>query len=323
MAALDDPADNGRRHQFKIESLGPPYIEWTGLVAFGEIPAMMRTHFTANSRARTCGGVCLKSGSPLSFDLDCYGEGYIRRYPKAPLEAQPGVRENLLPYFNTFAIGGPARSAEIEAAIFTTRTQQDTADLFLCVCAPEAGVVTTAVCIEATDWLAPAKACATYHSEATEVSRDLALTWVELHDRDKLELAAGLSLATLHERVEAAPPNSRVTVAKNTTLSREAVLKALDAPPADLLEALAAAAVPDEEWRAVEPIVLESIAAARAGVETYEATVTSRRHLQFIEHHAPYRVRRLPNGGVLLATHPYRTLWPLWEGALFLLGITA
>jgi hypothetical protein len=25
---------------------------------------------------------------------------------------------------------------------------------------------------------------------------------------------------------------------------------------------------------------------------------------------------------VLLATHPYRTLWPLWADALFLLGIT-
>ena len=26
-------------------------------------------------------------------------------------------------------------------------------------------------------------------------------------------------------------------------------------------------------------------------------------------------------GGVLLATHPYRTLWQLWADALFLLGI--
>jgi hypothetical protein len=34
-------------------------------------------------------------------------------------------------------------------------------------------------------------------------------------------------------------------------------------------------------------------------------------------------VRRLPNGGVMLATHPYRTLWPLWADALFLLGITS
>jgi hypothetical protein len=32
-------------------------------------------------------------------------------------------------------------------------------------------------------------------------------------------------------------------------------------------------------------------------------------------------VRRLPNGAVMLATHPYRTLWPLWADALGLLGI--
>jgi hypothetical protein len=34
-------------------------------------------------------------------------------------------------------------------------------------------------------------------------------------------------------------------------------------------------------------------------------------------------MRRLPNGGVLLATHPDRILWPLWADALFLLGITS
>jgi hypothetical protein len=43
--------------------------------------------------------------------------------------------------------------------------------------------------------------------------------------------------------------------------------------------------------------------------------------LAFIERHAPNHVQRLPNGGVVLATHPYRTLWPLWADALFLLGI--
>ncbi|WP_437651507.1 hypothetical protein [Sorangium sp. So ce362] len=31
--------------------------------------------------------------------------------------------------------------------------------------------------------------------------------------------------------------------------------------------------------------------------------------------------RRLPSGGVVLATHPYRTLWPLWADALFALGL--
>jgi len=54
----------------------------------------------------------------------------------------------------------------------------------------------------------------------------------------------------------------------------------------------------------------------------HKVYVNSRKHLQFIQRHAPYHVRRLPNGGVLLATHPYRTLWQLYADALFLLGIT-
>jgi hypothetical protein len=43
--------------------------------------------------------------------------------------------------------------------------------------------------------------------------------------------------------------------------------------------------------------------------------------VRWIEQHAPFHVRRLPNGGVRLATHPYRILWPLWADALHLLDI--
>ncbi|NUQ78543.1 MAG: hypothetical protein HUU21_33865 [Polyangiaceae bacterium] len=88
-----------------------------------------------------------------------------------------------------------------------------------------------------------------------------------------------------------------------------------------VLEALEAAAVPDDEWRAVEPLALEHLAAIEQGASVVEVDVTSKKHRHFIEQHAPYHVRRLPNGGVMLATHPYRTLWPLWADALDLLGI--
>ena len=80
--------------------------------------------------------------------------------------------------------------------------------------------------------------------------------------------------------------------------------------------------MPDDEWRAVEPRAREAIQATKDGALTHEVDVTTRKHVQFIERHAPYHVRRLPNGGVLLATHPYRALWQLYADALFLLGIT-
>ena len=56
-------------------------------------------------------------------------------------------------------------------------------------------------------------------------------------------------------------------------------------------------------------------------ISGYKMDVRTGKHARFIERHAPYHVRRLPSGGVLLATHPYRTLWPFWADALFLLGI--
>lgn len=80
--------------------------------------------------------------------------------------------------------------------------------------------------------------------------------------------------------------------------------------------------MPDDEWLSVETQALEMIEAKKQGAPTYEVNVAIGQRARFIEHHAPYHVRRLPNGGVMLTTHPYRVLWPLWQDALFLLGIT-
>jgi hypothetical protein len=80
--------------------------------------------------------------------------------------------------------------------------------------------------------------------------------------------------------------------------------------------------MPDDEWRAVESRALDLIEAKKQGAPTEEVNVSTGKHTRFIQRHAPFHVRRLPNGGVMLATHPYRTLWPLWADALYLLGIT-
>ncbi|WP_437894727.1 hypothetical protein [Sorangium sp. So ce124] len=97
----------------------------------------------------------------------------------------------------------------------------------------------------------------------------------------------------------------------------------LSTPPAILLDALEASAVSVDEWRAVELRALELIHETKEGAPTSEVNVYTGKHIWFIERHSPYHVRRLPSGGVMLATHPYRTLWPLWSDAPFLLGITS
>jgi hypothetical protein len=114
----------------------------------------------------------------------------------------------------------------------------------------------------------------------------------------------------------------RARLPGDVELTREQVLAALTTPPATLLDALEAAAVPDDEWRAALPLALEIIQATEKGAPKEEVPVRTGKHFRFIERHAPYHVRRLPSGGVLLATHPYRTLWPLWADALMLLGST-
>src|SRR5262249_45661100 len=148
------------------------------------------------------------------------------------------------------------------------------------------------------------------------------LSWVHLYDGDIVGRAARLSLSALAARVEAASEGARVGVAVSgklqgehtlldwaaaksrderptrpdaarrgprpilpgdVELTREQVLAALSTPPATLLEALQASAVPDDEWRAVEQLALETLQATKEGAPTYNVNVSTGKHTRFIE----------------------------------------
>jgi hypothetical protein len=259
----------------------------------------------------------LDFGGQLSSDLA------ICKGATGPIEISPFDKVELFPRCPAVGVPGSARSIEVESAITSLLFQADVEDLLLRLCEPSApSRVVTGGCTSRRHWGAPIEMNATYHPVATDIARDLALSWVLLHDRERMELVAGMPLAALHARVDAAPHGARVTVKGRAELSREAVLKVLNTSPAMLLDAIEASVLPDDEWRAVEFVATEVIQSMRTGVPVCEVDVATRRHVRFLEHHAPFHIRRLQSGGVLLATHPYRTLWPLWEDALHLLGIT-
>ncbi|HZF56227.1 MAG TPA: hypothetical protein VE093_46750 [Polyangiaceae bacterium] len=138
-----------------------------------------------------------------------------------------------------------------------------------------------------------------------------------------MDIEAQKGRDTRPPRRDLARKGSRAILTGDEVLTREQVLAVLKTPPGVLLDALEAAAVPDDEWLRIEPLALDMIEAKKQGAPTIEVNMTTGHHVRFIEQHAPYHVRRLPNGGVLLATHPYRTLWQLWADALLLLGIRA
>ena len=357
MSALNIP---GTPCSVTISRLGPGDT-WRDSILLDEAIAFIRASFTQNSSVHTYPNVSLSSGDILGPSIECFGEGYRRMYPREPLHGSIGDRVDFFVRRVELALGNGPRSIAVEAAAISIHAQADTEKLLLGLCAPdEKKLVPTGAFSFLYPWVASVEACATYHSDAAAIARDLALSWVHLHDGDKVGCAAGLSLEALAARVEAAPRGARVGIATSIErleeyigrdraakkswptrpprpelarkgprpigpgdkeLTREQVLMALEAKPATLLEALEAAAVPDDEWRAAEPLAREMIDAKNQGAPTLEVNVTTGHHVRFIEQHAPYHVRRLPNGGVLLATHPYRTLWQLWADALHLLGI--
>jgi hypothetical protein len=295
----------------------------------------------------------LPSGRVVESQVMVYGEqGEIQR-AAGPLRMFPpslgGLVPSLLPWDLPIARGSKPRPMEAEAALSFLVAQADVEDLLVRLCASPH--VPTGGCTGPDRWGAPIEIAATYHTDPAAIARDLALSWIHHHEGAATERAAGLSLDILRIRVDSAPAGARIPVASaarrlkkldqwlhqgyvgeasppglflpgDDTLTREEVLAALSVPPANLLEALeTAAAKPDEVWRAAERAAREALAAAREGAPTYEADVRTIPHVRFLQEHAPFHVRRLPNGGVLLATHPYRILWPLWADALHLLDI--
>jgi hypothetical protein len=317
-AALSSLAADGKIDNVQMSGV------WRDDISVHDAVAILRDAFDADTSAYASFDVHLISGRTLCFSGHCYGEGGERRRALGPLTMAPFDKAELIPEHLDIAHGGGAHAVEVEAAIAFIEAQPDVEDVFLRFCAPDASRrVTTGGCTKIWDWRAPIELGATYHADASSIARDLALSWAHLHDKDKMERAAGMSLDELHARVDAAAGGACVPVAGGGKLSRETVLKVMDTSPTALLEALEASAPADEEWRAVESIALETIEARKAGASTQRVDLTTRKHVRFLQHHAPYHVRRLPGGGVLLATHPYRTLWPLYADALFLLGITS
>ncbi|WP_437752717.1 hypothetical protein [Sorangium sp. So ce1389] len=338
---------------------------WRSEVPLDEVIALTRPAFKARSEMHVNFGTKWRWLARFGLSLNCYGEEHERRWASGPLRVHTYEWKGLYPYCLEIAIGDGVRSVEAEAAMISMQFEQDMEEILLGLCAPDARPrVTTGACSAASSWSAPVEACATYHADAASVARDLALSWLHIHDGDLVERAASLSMDALRARVEAAPRGARVGVASTVErvdehwgldrdasrsravrptradavrrvprarlvgdedLTREQVLAALSMPPATLVGALEASAVPDEAWRSVEPrareLVQEIIEEPREGEPSYEVNVATGRHVRFIERHSPYYVRRLPNGGLLLATHPFRTLWPLWSDALFVLGL--
>ncbi|WP_437993575.1 hypothetical protein [Sorangium sp. So ce145] len=298
-----------------------------------EVLAMTRAHFEGTNNAHILSGVMLSdSERVICVGLSCYTDESERRSSSGPLKLRICESRDFFP--SEVPVGRGPRSVEAEAAAAYHMVQGDIEDLLLRLCAPDtSGRVPTGACTDKEDWIAPVEMCATYNANAAELARDLALSWVSLDDKESVSRIAGTSLEALRARVEAAPRGARVPM-KGTSeltgsLSRETVLKVLAMPPATLLEALEAAAVPDEAWRAAEPKARELLELRRqlkdeaAGEvpPAFWVDVTTREHTRFLEEHAPFHVCRLPSGGVVLATHPYRTLWPLWTDAIFVLGL--
>ncbi|WP_438032328.1 hypothetical protein [Sorangium sp. So ce204] len=303
-----------------------------------EVVAMVRAHFGRTdaeayfvaSLSYECFAHCI---------LRCFTDRSERLKPRGPIHMHAREIEDFSPMHMDLALGRGPRSVQAEAVLAWHMALEDIEDVLLRLCAPDAsGRVPTGACTTARTWLAPVALCATYNADARDIARDLALSWLCLHDKERVSRIAGLPLEALRARVEAAPPGARVALrhacAHPSSLCRETVLKALATPPSALLEALEAAAeVPDGAWRAAEPRareIYERTLPFRGrdgqGTETGDGSPLTQveitlEHFEFLVDHARFYVRRLPSGGVVLATHPYRSLWPLWSDALFALGL--
>ncbi|MBK9260138.1 MAG: hypothetical protein IPM54_09915 [Polyangiaceae bacterium] len=183
--------------------------------------------------------------------------------------------------------------------------------------------ITMGCCLEGPEWSAPLTGAASYHADGYP-GRDLALSWIHLHDKDPLDLAVGLPMDALRERVEAAPPKSSIWIVDEDRVSREQILDALDVPGKTLVETLDAAAKKfHPTWDSMMEVGFASYLQALTDESDREreAALVTEEHIKLIEDTSPAYVTHLDNGALILYAHPDRTLWPLWADALDLLGI--
>jgi hypothetical protein len=264
----------------------------------------------------------------------------------------------------------PDLPISVRAALLWRLGQEHIDRIFLAMCAPDAhsrvkmGVYNMLDKFYERDftgshgWRAPLEMAATYHGNH-EVARDLAFTWLDLHDGCLIDSIVDLSLDDIIARIEGAPRGSAIGISSRTEhvvahgvdesnaapvdlkqrtelncylgprprypedhdLTREQVLATLQTQSETLLQALEAAAAPDAEWIEAEERVRDIPPMPKEGEPIAWPRLDELEEREFLEAHAPYHVRRLQNGGVMLATHPYRYLWPFWARALDLLGI--
>ncbi|AUX48133.1 hypothetical protein SOCE26_096630 [Sorangium cellulosum] len=297
-----------------------------------EALAIARARFGGQTSARVSFRMMLSGSKRALIDIWCHSEERERQVPHGPLTLNPWGKQDFLSSDFDLAWGRGPRSIQVEAVVASQLIRDDLEDLLVRFCAPDAsGRIPTGACTHEAHWNAPVDMCATYNAKAEELGRDLALSWVHLHDKESVPRIAGMSLQALHARVDAAPRGARVAMKgkseRSRSLSRETVLKALAAPPSALLDALEASAAPDDAWRAAAPratAILDltrQISETGEGPPTWPVCTSTYGHIHFVKKHPPFHVRRLPSGGVVLATHPYCSLWPLWANALCALGL--
>jgi hypothetical protein len=303
-----------------------------------EAVATIRAHF-GSADADVFVIPTLNSGRSIRCTLRGFSDRSERSSGWGPLHLHPDPIEDFAPTARNLASGNDARDFEAEAVLLWALVLEDLVELLLRLCAPdESGRVLTGGCTSAWTWRAPVSMCATYHADVREIARDLALSWVSLHDGESVSRIAGLSMEALHGRVDAAPIEARVFPRDNSgrsiALSRETVLRALAMPGSALFEALVASANKlNNVWHAVEVRAVElgelTIELKKSGVEDATCNRDSSlryvemtgEHVYFMADHAPFHIESFPSGRVLLATHFYRTLWPLWADALCSLGL--
>lgn len=297
-----------------------------------EALAIARARFGGQTSARVSFRMMLSGSKRALIDIWCHSEERERQVPHGPLTLNPWGKQDFLSSDFDLAWGRGPRTIQVEAVVAWQLIRDDLEELLVRFCEPDAsGRIPTGACTHGGYWNAPVDMCATYNAKAEELGRDLALSWVHLHDKDSVSRIAGMSLQALHARVDAASRGARVAMKgkseRSRSLSRETVLKVLAAPPSALLDALEASAAPDDAWRAAAPratAILDltrQISETGEGPPTWPVCTSTYGHIHFVKKHPPFHVRRLPSGGVVLATHPYCSLWPLWANALCALGL--
>ncbi len=320
------------RRKDRPRPASPGYVDRNGVAHWqsqdlGQLAQIIEHEYKPNVRIDVVPTIRLHTGREACVFLDCFGEDYFRQYCAGPIRLQIDGKD-LWP--SDVEVPTVVSSVEDVRAFGSYLGAKDVDGLLMGI----AGVneldeplhISWASLGCEGRWHSSFGANAAIFVCPIELKEDLARSWLVCHTGLEMKTVASAHLDELrsyvrHSQEETHKRERESADGYDGSVSREAILRAVDIPIDELLGAFSAACLPSESARMAETTAVE---VRDLLPNTVERTMRDVQWRGENYRPLPYFIPRFQvssSGAVLLGSGPGQILWPLYKDVFALLDV--